>query len=348
MTESRLAEKTPPGSRMILLVVVGVVGILAGVAVGPVMSMLKRPDAPVAGTEPAAPLPSTDPGGFRFSPAGAPGETEVVDRAGNPVARFTDGARTVTLVGPSRTIAEPAYARSSVVTSTWVRLAPHPWHTGSEAEPWVRDWLSTALADRSPDVLAIAMQYTRDAPDRVDDQGVRYAGRARFGPELDDGRREIGADFYDYLGIPWRFADGTVKQPEPAQRGALDCSGFLRMVYGYRSGFPLLAGRSGDGLPRRADPMAHSGPGKVIIADEEQRPTDLDGIRPGDLLFFTTDDEPDIDHSAIYLGTDTDGRHRFISSRGGANAPTLGDEGGASVLDGEGFYANGFRTARRI
>ncbi|MDD7931370.1 C40 family peptidase [Actinomycetospora straminea] len=317
-----------------------------GVVVGLVAGVLLVPFSGFAGDDDAAALPSADPAGFVFERIG-PGVTEVRDQQDITVATLTEGARTVTLAGPLRVFAESG-TRASVETGQWVRLAPQPWHASAQDETWARTWLSHALAERSPDILEIATQYVQGTPDQVDADGLRFAGDAAFGPELDNGKRQIGADFYDFLDRPWSFGDGTEKTPSAGQAGALDCSGFLRMVYGYRSGLPLLAGDTGEGLPRRADSMAHDGPGTLLLEDEGSRPLDLANLKPGDLLFFTTDDEPDIDHSAIYLGLDSDDRHRFISSRAGANGPTMGDFGGASVLDGDGFFAERFRMARRV
>jgi hypothetical protein len=48
------------------------------------------------------------------------------------------------------------------------------------------------------------------------------------------------------------------------------------------------------------------------------------------------------------LGRDNTGHHRFISSRHKANGPTLGDLGGTSLLDDDGFYSRGFRSAKRL
>ena len=50
----------------------------------------------------------------------------------------------------------------------------------------------------------------------------------------------------------------------------------------------------------------------------------------------------------IYLGLDSGGQHRFISSREKANGPTMGDIGGTSLLDDGRFYSRGWRAARRI
>ena len=55
-----------------------------------------------------------------------------------------------------------------------------------------------------------------------------------------------------------------------------------------------------------------------------------------------------IDHVALYLGVDIDGHRMFISSRKRLNGPTIGDEGGTSRIDGHGFYARLFRSAKRL
>ncbi|WP_205347077.1 NlpC/P60 family protein [Pseudonocardia broussonetiae] len=331
---------------------IGVGGILVGVVLGPLIAMTSSivggADAE-GGRDDAPALPSSDQSGFVFTRLDNPGRTVVTDQQDVIVATLTDGARTTTIAGPVRTFSEPRYTHAAVQTATWVRIAPQPWHPGAEQQPWVRPWLAAMLVDTSPDVLAVATEYMQDAPDVVDDDGLRIAGNASFGPEISETRRAIGADFYDYLGVPWEFADGVSKEPEDEQYSALDCSGYLRLVYGYRQGYPLQWGSSpGPGLPRRANDMATVGPGTMLIPDRGERPTELDRLQAGDLLFFTTDDEPDIDHSGIYLGRDTDGLHRFISSRATPNGPTLGDMGGASVLDGDGFFAERFRTARRL
>ncbi len=73
-------------------------------------------------------------------------------------------------------------------------------------------------------------------------------------------------------------------------------------------------------------------------------------LQPGDVVAFdaSTTDGTRIDHVGIFLGRDSLGHDRFISSRKTADGPTLGDLGGRSVLDGTGLYAVSFRTARRI
>lgn len=42
-----------------------------------------------------------------------------------------------------------------------------------------------------------------------------------------------------------------------------------------------------------------------------------------------------------------EGHHRFLSSRKGANGPTLGNVRGQSILDGNGLFARGLRAVRR-
>ena len=80
------------------------------------------------------------------------------------------------------------------------------------------------------------------------------------------------------------------------------------------------------------------------------RSTGLDRLHVGDLVFFDADpdDGPALDHVGMYLGRDSAGHRRFISSRKGANGPTMGDVKGASILDGTGLYARAFRSARRL
>lgn len=268
--------------------------------------------------------------------------TVVVTRKGR-TATFTVGARTVTITGPSRTFTEPAVPET-VTSSVWVRLLETPF-SGTIPDAW----LSAALADRSPDVLATAMQYTTAAPTVRDAQGAVVSDDADFGPLQADGTREEGSDFNDYLGKTWTYTSG-VDEPEANQFGALDCSGFVRMVVGYRRGFPLTLAPDGRALPRRAVQMAASAPGVAVVPDTGARASDTGSLRPGDLVFFdaSTDDGSDIDHVGIYLGKDSAGAPRFVSSRKTANGPTMGDIGGRSTLNGTGLYASSWRSAHRL
>jgi len=49
-----------------------------------------------------------------------------------------------------------------------------------------------------------------------------------------------------------------------------------------------------------------------------------------------------------YLGLDTDGHPRFLSSRKTPDGPTFSDTGGSSTLDGSGLYARKLRVIRRF
>ncbi|MEE4545967.1 NlpC/P60 family protein [Streptomyces sp. V4-01] len=308
--------------------------------------------SPDGATSSAAPT-----GGYRFERLSSPGRTLVRGADNNVLATFTDGARTAVLTGPARTWREPRTTSAVVGHNAWVRLMPAEWHQGKETGDWFRGWFPKALADTSPDVLAIAFQYGDGSPDHTRANGLRYAGDAAFGPKVPGESqtsfhyRDEKSDFYDYLGIPWTFSDGTRKTPETARYGDVDCSGFMRLVWGYRSGYPMHATNApGAGLPRRAYAIAAYAPGVLLIPDTKQQPTDLSVLQPGDLVFFAINiGKPlAIDHCGMYLGLDDRGHPRFYSSRSQANGPTMGDLAGVARLDGTGFYAEGLRVARRL
>ncbi len=269
------------------------------------------------------------------------------------VATLTVGARTAVLAGPMRRFAEPSTTPAVVKSTSWVRLLPRPWQRGDETEEWFRRWLKDQLdAADKPDVLATAMQYLPDQPDRRDEKGVRYAGDAGFGYVHTQDERD-GADFYDYLEIPWDFPDGGTKRPSERWRGELDCSGYIRLIYGYRFGVPLLdrsATTTVDGLPRTAASMAAHARSVVVAAgrNPSQPPTNLAAVQPGDLVFFALHDNPAlITHSGIYIGPDTGGRMRFVSSRGAVDGPTFGDVRGDGVID-SGYFGDRLRRVVRL
>ena len=113
---------------------------------------------------------------------------------------------------------------------------------------------------------------------------------------------------------------------------------------------PSTDRRTGRSGLRRAVQMSASAPGVVVIADTGTRPAGLGALLPGDLVFFdaSTDDGTLVDHVGIYLGVDSAGAPRFLSSRKGADGPTMGDVRGRSTLSGSGLYATSFRAARRL
>jgi cell wall-associated NlpC family hydrolase len=298
-------------------------------------------------------------GGHQFERQTGPDRTVVRDANGAMLATFTDGARTAVLTGPSRTFSEPSTTSATVTTDAWVRVLPAEWQQGMEQSTWFKGWFPKALGDTSPDVFAVAFQYSSaGAPDKFTSSGLRYAGRAHFGPrnpgvvnELAFKYHDEKSDFYDYLGIPWTFADGSKAKPVKARYGDVDCSGFQRLLWGYRMGIPMHNTNSpGAGLPRRAFAIAAYGPGKLLIPNTASRPTDLSILQPGDLLFFAIiKSQPNvIDHVGFYLGVDDAGHPRFYSSRSAADGPTMGDLAGRAVLDGNDFYARGLRAARRL
>ncbi|MEV0638798.1 NlpC/P60 family protein [Streptomyces sp. NPDC050619] len=275
-------------------------------------------------------------------------------------AVFTDGARTATLTGPARTFAEPSSTGSEVSTTDWARLMPEPWTEGAEQEKWFKDWYAEYEGSKEDDLFAFASQYTAGAKEKKDEQGVVYAGDANFGPlnttGAEDGDLRLEqSDFYDYLGIPYPFRDGATGTPESARARSVDCSGYIRMVFGYRARYPLMsADGSGDGLPRTANGMARSKEGVDVLPltglAAKDRPSGIDQLQPGDLVFFKLDTRTGqrLDHVGMVLGYDTEGHLVFISSREEVNGPTIGDIGGASRLDGNGYYAKTLRSAKRL
>jgi cell wall-associated NlpC family hydrolase len=283
-----------------------------------------------------------------------PARTQIRRRADQTVvATLTVGARTAVLTGPERRFEEPSTTAAVIDSTSWVRLLPRPWRQGDDTEDWFVRWLHDQVgATGPPDVLAASMQYLEGEPDRRDKRGVRYAGDAGFGYVHSRDERD-GADFYDYLEIPWDFPDAGIKRPAKRWRGELDCSGFIRLVYGYRFGVRLLnqtATTTVDGLPRTAASMAVYARSVVVAAgrNPSRPPTDLSAVQPGDLVFFALHDDPAlITHSGIYLGADTDGRMRFISSRGTVDGPTFGDVRGDGVID-SGYFGDRLRRVIRL
>jgi hypothetical protein len=303
---------------------------------------------------------SEDQGEAKWSRLENPARSVLRGPDGQIKAVFTDGARLATLTGPARTFAEPASTSSKVSTTDWVRLMPQPWKKGAQDAKWFTTWYAQFEDSKKDDLFATAFQYVAGAPQKKDGQGTAYAGDANFGPlnttgaEGGDLRLEQ-SDFYDYLGLPYPFRDGQTGTPEPLRAKSLDCSGFVRMVLGYRTRYPLMSSdTSGDGLPRTANGMARSDEGVDVLplsgVGPEDRPSAIDQLQPGDLVFFKLDARTKnrLDHVGIVLGYDTEGHLIFISSREEVNGPTIGDVGGVSRLDGNGYYAKTLRSAKRL
>ncbi len=317
------------------------------------------------GEEPAAKSPAAAQGqqdaeevleDHTFRRVSNPAGTEVVDKkSGDVVARLTDKARTAVFYGPKHTFAEPDTTDATVTTNAWVRVVPHQWKQGAEKDKWFPKWLAEYKGSTKPGALEIGTQYFQGAPDKKDEDGVRFAGDADFGPMKDDGSglRAVGGDYNDFMGITVSHPDKKHDPPEKEDANALDCSGFLRIVLGYRMDYPLFGKNEtkGDGLQRQVQGMVDRAPGVLLVKDTGKRP-DLakatKNMLPGDIVFFQTDGEPGLDHSGFYMGKDSRGKHRFMSSRDTINGPTMGDVAGPSILDGNGLFANNFRAVRRL
>jgi cell wall-associated NlpC family hydrolase len=283
-------------------------------------------------------VPAFAAGPFTTAIAVNPARTIVSDNDGW-AATFTDGARTVTVRGTARSFAEPSFT-GTFTSSVWVRILPAPF---AFFGPVQEAWLTAALADTTPDVLAISMQYVQGA-----------ALDASYGPiNPATGARIEGSDFNDYLGIAWQYGTKT-DQPDPAKINSLDCSGFMRMVWGYRSGMPLGQNPDGVTIPRRSFQILDLAPGMTIVPNNGTQITDFSKLQPGDIVFFDADpgDGTQIDHVGMYMGKDSQNHHRMISSRKTIDGPTFGTDvagqGGKSILNGTGFYAKAFRAVRRF
>ncbi|MDX3066539.1 MULTISPECIES: NlpC/P60 family protein [Streptomyces] len=247
-----------------------------------------------------------------------------------------------------------------VTHSDWVRVLPEPFDgVWTDAiERTVRDWAGSA----APDVLAHAAMFLAGAPAVTAGagpaQGRQVLGEAGYGYLDAQGNRLEGADFHEYMGIGWTFEDGGYTGPSSRQAGNLDCSGYTRMVYGHHLGVPMAAGQntSGTFLPRRSREMAEHSPGVRVDRTDGTNPPAAAQLHPGDLVLFNADSgddgddaaSPTVDHVGMHLGTDSEGRRRFLSSRKSVNGPTMADLSGASVLDGTGVYARTLHTVHRV
>jgi cell wall-associated NlpC family hydrolase len=241
-----------------------------------------------------------------------------------------------------------------ITHNTWVRLLPAPF-TGTwtpSLATQIRSW----AVDTTPDVLAYAMMYITGVPAVTSPAlgGAQIAGESKYGPNDTDGTRMEGADFHEYMGLGWTFVNGeTVPVPDPKWQKCLDCSGFVRMIYGFHGGIPMVRNLDFDGinLPRQTKNIGPSGPG-IIVAQSTDTPPPLTNMQIGDIPLFDADTSDPVagqlDHNGIYLGADSAGHPRFINSRKTPNGPTMADLGGASTLDGTGLYATSLRLIRRF
>jgi cell wall-associated NlpC family hydrolase len=268
---------------------------------------------------------------------------KLFDKAGRWIASYTLGCRTVLVAGPRRTFKEQDVV---IRHGQWLRVLPRPFD-GLIDEDWLKA-AQQANTRKASDIIEIALQY--------------LGGRAEYGG-ADKEDSGPGSDFHDYLGIPWVFADSSEKptQPEADRFHSLDCSGYLRLVWGFRSHLPNpgpfgtipLGLREGsDALPRRSYQMARSGPGRLIAPYSNHKP-DLESIEIGDIVFFDRRNTGKrgvrgIDHVGMYIGRDEAGLRRYVSSMQSAKGPTFASANDNSTLDGTGTYPARLRAIRRF
>lgn len=277
--------------------------------------------------------------GFTREEQAGTDRTVVYSPAGIVVATLTRGARSVLFNGPERTFREPDVT-ATVTATAWVRVAPQAWQPEAWNQPWFRNWLVKQLGNTQPDVLAAALEYVAGG-----------AGDADFGLDR-TGATPDGADFYDYLGMPWTFPDGKQVTPDPRWLRHIDCSGYLRLVYGYRMGVEMASNNTVTKtlMPRSSYAIAANAPAVVVAdgADTSSVPADLTKLQPGDLVFFALRTADKVSHSGIYLGKDDKGAMRFVSSRGTSGGPTFGDRGAPSLIDAGTYFGDHLRRAIRL
>jgi hypothetical protein len=241
----------------------------------------------------------------------------------------------------------------SVTHSTWVRVLAEPFD--GTWTPALADQIRTWATDTRPDVLAYAMMYVTGGPAVTSPAlaGAQVAGQSNYGPLDASGVPIEGADFHDYMGVGWTFPNGETQAAGAGEAGCMDCSGYVRMIYGYHMGIPMVRVEDIDGtvLPRMTKDIGPSGPGVIVVQATGSAPS-LDRLQIGDVPHFDADSgDPvagQLDHNGIYLGVDSAGHPRFVNSRKTPNGPTFGDLGGASTLDGTGTYATSLRLIRRF
>jgi hypothetical protein len=164
----------------------------------------------------------------------------------------------------------------SVTHRTWVRALPTPF-TGTWTDTLaaqIRTWAASA----QPDALAYAAMFTAGAP-TVNSAalGGPVYGQALYGPTAADGTRVEFSDWNDFAGVGWTYPDGEVRtfpHGDVISSGGLDCSGYVRIIYGRGLGVPMVFDLNFDGinLPRRTRDMGPSGPGVVVGQGHRHRP----------------------------------------------------------------------------
>jgi hypothetical protein len=257
------------------------------------------------------------------------------------IAMFTDDARTVRLrdLNGPRTISDTNPGGTiSFTTDQRVLISPEEYDgTFDQGEEYV--WLANELCAANNDIITRAAQYFNGDTEAMgaDGLGPLY-GDACYGQRASStstsctsvGSNTIGADFYDYRGMEWPAGNPVPDSPDATRYRSLDCSGFVRMLFGWRgTGSPsqkLDLGRtSSSGLTPGSDPM-----GEFIPRTSYQMHDSLTtaGVRytwddddsrfdPGDLVFYDTGNESPIEvtHVGIVVYNDRNGTVWVASSR---------------------------------
>lgn len=266
------------------------------------------------------------------------------------LATYTLNSRTVTMNGEQRTFSEN---NITVTHSTWVRALATAFNGTVDTT-----WLATNLANNvnvngTDDILSIASEYLQAG-----------AKNANYGPTA----TTEGSDFNDYLQVNWTYTPhysvslGRVVTSwtdgyDANRVNCLDCSGYMRMVWGYRSQVPMCynpdPASPNTTMPRKAFEIYGSGPGTLVGLPATN-------FRIGDLVFFDADSSSTaeigrIDHVGMFIGADQNGNLRFIHSRKSENrGPTFTlDTYGKSILNDDGtgqylYYVNALKGGRRL
>jgi hypothetical protein len=238
----------------------------------------------------------------------------------------------------------------TITHDTWVRLHPTAKGWNGTCANGVLDsssvaWLTTARLDSSDDPLSTAMQYTNGGS---------------FDADYSPGESMPGADLTDYRQqrLYSDFDSAWEDPPYPDWGpGFLDCSGYMREVWGYRQGYawhvwpksrPNSYSYAQDGaIWRISQDQFFNGPGVVVSdypktsggsPDWSARNVQYDVLRIGDIVFFHTSSTNDVTHEGMYMGLDGAGRRRVLSSRFSTYGPSINfsddSSQGDAILDG--------------
>lgn len=274
--------------------------------------------------------------GYEVRRLADPDRHEVYDATDQWIATYTLGSFTVTYRGAHRVFHQN---NATIAGDIWARMLPVPFDGRIDFAH-----LDEMRTDPSPDLLAIGAQYLDGVPP-IYSGGIQLAGDSGYG-------EGIGSDFRDYLGITYVYSSGSIVSPRESRFLTMDCSGYLRMAFGYR-GSPYRIPFGTGGLPRTSNDQFFYGHGTVIIpyADAKPDPAMLARLMPGDAVFFKSSDARDvlINHVGYYIGRDQNNRMRFIHSLSSyVDGPRFDVSPSLYVLDGNTSWPGYLRAVRRF